>query len=314
MADTNDARIREDAIAWHVRLAQGEDSDWEQFVEWLEADPRHNAAYEAVADADKGLDRIVDLVPPADVQMPIEAANDAGIAKPRRRRLAALAATICLVASGAWLTYSQAHSHYTISTAPGESRQIALADGTRIAMNGSTTLELDRDDPRHAELKSGEVRLTVTHNETKPFSLEVEGQRIVDVGTIFNVHKSARALRVEVAEGAVRYEDGDVRLRLNAGDTLVASGIEIIEGSRPVSAIGSWADGRLVYHDRPLSEVVADISRSRGVAIELGPNLSGKLFTGVIQLNGRDEAVRKRFEELLGLKVTATPDGWSISQ
>jgi transmembrane sensor len=318
MTDRETMRIHDDAIAWHIRLADGEDSDWEDFADWLEADPRHNVAYEAVADADKSLDKIVDLAPavmtstvtrPAD-----EDARPLRSASRSRLRIAAVAATVSLVAGGAWLTFGETQHLYTISTAPGETRQIALSDGTRIAMNGSTELELDRADPRHAELKSGEVRLTVTHDEAHPFALTVDDQRIVDVGTVFNVQKSARALRVEVAEGAVRFEDGDVRLRLNAGDTLVSSGDRIVEGTLPVSAIGSWARGRLVYQTRPLSDVVADLSRSRGIAIELGPNLSGKPFTGVIQLDGSDEAVRSRFEQLLRLKVAKTPDGWSISE
>jgi transmembrane sensor len=131
---------------------------------------------------------------------------------------------------------------------------------------------------------------------------------------VFNVYRSERQTRVEVAEGSVRFADGETRLRLNAGDTLVSSGDQIVEGSKPVEAIGSWTRGMLVYHGAPLIDVIADLSRNRGVAIELGPELSSRKFTGVIQLRGSDDELRARVGQLLGANVAKTPDGWTITR
>lgn len=307
-----DERIEQDAIAWHVRLGQGNDADWEPFVAWLEQDERHNRAYEAVADRDRDLDGIVAQM--AEVSeaggAPEVTPLRAGIG---RRRFLAMAACAVLLAGGAWLGYGRLNDGYEVATAPGEIRNFALADGTRIAMNGATRLILHRHDPRSAQLVTGEAHFTVHHDPAQPFTLDVEGQRIIDVGTVFNVQKTRRALRVEVAEGAVRYVDGDVRLRLGAGDTLEATPSNIVEGTRPVSTIGTWTQGRLVYRDRPLADVAADLSRSLGVAIELAPDLSARRFTGVIQLDGDDEAIRLRISRLLGVGVVKTSDGWTLA-
>lgn len=316
MSRITDDPIHEQAIAWHLAVEAPDFDDWDGFTAWLEADPRHNVAYEAVADADAVLARIADFVPARHLAPELHAANDEGTALPQRRilRLAGLAATISLLAAGSWFGYARLDGRYTVTTPPGETRTLALADGTRIALNGATQLVLDKHDPRFAELKSGEAKFSVRHDPADPFELTVADQKIVDVGTVFNVQKNARAVRVEVAEGAVRYEDGQVRLRLGAGDTLQASGEGIVEDTRPVAAIGTWTQGRLVYRDQPLVEVAADISRARGIAIELGPNLAHQSFTGVIQLDGDTETVRKRLAQLLGLKVSDTSDGWSISK
>jgi len=314
MSRVADEPVEDQAIAWHLAVEREDFADWEGFVAWLEADPRHNAAYEAVADADADLARLSDLAPDRSTSRERQAANDEGSSPWRAGRLGALAATVALAVFGSWIAYGGFDSRYVVTTPAGETRTLALADGTRIALNGATELVLDRRDPRFAELKSGEAKFSVVHDAAEPFELTVGNQKIVDVGTVFNVRKSATVLRVEVAEGAVRYEGGDVRLRLNAGDTLQASGNDIIEGSRPVEAIGSWTQGRLVYRDQPLVEVVADLSRARGVSIELGPNLADQTFTGVIQLDGDAETVRKRLAELLGLRVAVTSDGWSISK
>jgi transmembrane sensor len=306
--------IHDEAIAWHLAIAAEDFDEWDRFTAWLEADPRHNAIYEAVADADAGLERIVDLAPAPSMAIP---ANDEGEATPHRRgmwRMTGLAASLALVAAGSWIGYTRFDGRYTVTTAPGEMRTLGLPDGTRIALNGATSLVLDRHDPRVAELKAGEARFAVRHDADNPFELTVADQKIVDVGTVFNVRRNARSLSVEVAEGAVRYEDGPVSLRLNAGDTLRASGDRIVEAKRPVEAIGTWAQGRLVYQGQPLVDVVGDLSRARGIAIELGPDLAARTFTGVIQLDGDNETVRKRVAQLLGLKVSDTSDGWTISK
>ena len=46
---TTDARIRDEAIDWRIRLAGGGAADWESFVEWLERSPDHARAYDLVA-------------------------------------------------------------------------------------------------------------------------------------------------------------------------------------------------------------------------------------------------------------------------
>lgn len=314
MTSRIDPRIEDEAIAWHIRLAQGEEDAWDRFVEWLEADPRHNDAYEAVADRDSELDGVAREMAAGedaseDAQVAV-APLRAGLSRARRW---SIAASLVLLAGSAWVGYGRLDDSYEVTTQAGEMRRFALADGTRVAMNGGTRLVLHRHDPRSAQLLGGEARFIIHHDADRPFTLEADGQRIVDVGTVFNVRKTARALSVEVAEGAVRFESGEVRLRLNAGDTLEANAQTLKEGSRPVSAIGSWVEGRLVYRDRPLPEVSVDLSRALGIAIDLAPDVSPRTFTGVIQLDGDDEAVRARVARLLGLRVDKTADGWTIA-
>lgn len=315
--------MREAAIAWHLRLTDGSDADWDGFANWLEADPRHNDIYEAVCDADLALEPAVEIArdAPAEVraEIPAEIRADpfpemAQVRPARRWMWPAMAASVAFVALGTWAGSGLLTSDYSVRTAPGETRTFALSDGTRIVLNGGTEIVLDKSDPRVATLRSGEAQFTVHHDAARPFTLSVGDQRVVDVGTVFNVRSGKDVLRVEVAEGAVRFEDGMTRLRLNAGDTLDAGSGSIVEGAKPVTEIGGWTRGRLVYHDAPLVEVMADITRARGITVELGSDISQRRFSGVIQLDGDDVSLQKRVGTLLGLKVTATADGWSITR
>lgn len=309
-----------EAIAWHLRLADANEAEWQAFADWLAADPRHNAAYEAVCDADLALDPAVSLARSEAAEPEADTGGNPWHviepeARPRRRWMwPAMAASLALAVAGTWGVMNRAGGEYTVVTAAGEARTLALSDGSRITMNGGSALVLDRDDPRRAELKSGEAQFTVAHDTGSPFTLTVGDQRIVDVGTVFNVRSSHHGLQVEVAEGAVRYEDGVTRLRLNAGDTLSSSGDRLVEGIKDVADIGSWTRGKLVYRGAPLVEVAADLTRARGIAIELDPRLSQAGFTGVIQLDGDNAALRRRVGLLTGTKVTETADGWSIAR
>lgn len=314
MAPQVDQRVLDEAVAWHLRTAEGAEADWEQFVAWLEADPRNNAAYEIVLDAEGDFDaaaRLAEVQGTVAVQPRNSWFRTVGGAK---WRLPAVAATIALACFGTWVASGGLNQTHEVVTAPGEVRTLALAGGTRIVVNGGTRIVLDSSDPRKAELKAGEAQFSVQPDSSRPFALTLGNQRIVDIGTVFNVFRSERTTRIEVAEGSVRFEDGETRLRLDAGSTLALTGDRIVEGSKPVAAIGSWTRGTLVYRDAPLVNVVGDLSRNRGIAIELGPELYDRTFTGVIQLGDNNEELRTRVGRLLGIKVAKTADGWVLSR
>lgn len=321
MPNAPDARIMDEAIAWHLRLAQGRDEDWPLFVAWLESDPAHNDAYDIVADQDAALPALLET---ADVPAPAEAAAVDGeasvavLAPPRRRPVAAwrwgaLAASLALATFGGVQLMSDKASPYAIETAAGESRTIALADGSEIMLNGDSRITLDRKDPRMARLERGEARFAVEHDAADPFTVTVGDARLVDIGTVFNVVRAGAQMRVGVAEGAVRYEAASRKVDLAAGDMLAvdASGTVTL-AKAPATAIGSWADGVLVYDAAPLATVAEDLSRTLGVTMVLPAGLGTRPFSGVIQTDGGAQAVRTRLEKLLDARIVADGSSWTV--
>jgi transmembrane sensor len=299
--------IAEQAVTWHLKLANASPEDWARFVEWLEADLRHNAAYEAIADADADYGEALRL--------------GTGEPYPRQEQkslpwLFKLTAPIAMAASLAalavWTLGWGNDKSQVVVAVPGRPLTVALGDGTKIVLQGGSRLTLHGKNSRSAELVSGQAFFTVHHDVTRPFAVTVGERRIVDVGTEFDVLREGQELRVEVAEGSVRFEQGATRLRLNAGQTVNAEADTIVEGVKPVSEIGGWTRGRLVFRQAPLSEVVQEISRARGIAIGLESSLSARTFTGVIQLGGDDDTLRTRVELLLGVRIAKTKRGWSI--
>ena len=132
--------VNEEALAWVIRTRDPRFDDWEAFTIWLEGDPARAQAYDALMAQDAELDAII---PPDPVAMPV-AAND--VAPTRRqawRWLAGGAIAAALVATVSIGMMNRADI-YSVSTRPGETRRIALDDGTTIELNGDTRLRLDR--------------------------------------------------------------------------------------------------------------------------------------------------------------------------
>lgn len=316
----------EQAIAWHLRLENADEDAWVEFAEWLSADPARNRAYEAVVDGDARLLPLLEKAAfPAgdDQEQSSEFANDAEalayeaggeVVRRKAWRWGALAASIAVAGVIGAQLVADGDATYPIETSAGETRTVSLADGSEIRLNGGTRIVLDESDARWVEIARGEARFAVTHDDSDPFTVVAGEQRLVDIGTVFNVVRNDRELRVGVAEGAVRFAGPALTVELGPGDVLTTDSRGRIEISQsPVASIGSWAGGRLVYDQAPLEQVAEDVSRSIGISLELPREMRTRSFSGVIQTDGERDAVRVRLEELIGERIVADGTRWSIA-
>jgi transmembrane sensor len=325
MSAVLDRAMLEQAIAWHLRLKDANEEAWIEFAEWLDADPAHNLAYEAVADCDAQMSPLLERAsfPTGEEhEQPPEVSNDDhGLQQGVRRdapgrkawRWGALAASIAVAGLFGGQMMLNGDARYAVETTPGEARTVSLADGSRVSLNGGTRIILDKNNTRSVEIARGEARFSVRHHDSDPFTVVVGEQRLVDIGTVFNVVRTDQQLRVGVAEGAVRFEGPGQTVNLRAGDSLAANTRGKIEISQsPVPSIGSWASGKLVYDQAPLGQVAEDLRRSTGISLELPPRMGSRSFSGVIQTDGGTEMVRARLEELLGETIVADGARWSV--
>lgn len=326
MSNSPDRTMVEQAIAWHLRLNDADEAAWTEFAEWLDADPAHNGAYEAIVDRDLNMLAVLEkasfpaTIEPEPFVQDNSATDECDVqikGKIGRRsywRWSAIAASIAAVGLVAVQMLPNTNSHYAIETLPGESRTVALSDGSEIFLNGDTKIILDKGDARQAELAKGEARFDVKHDDADPFTVVVGKHSLVDIGTVFNVVRTDGHLSVGVVEGAVRFAGGARTVDLRAGDSLSADSSGNIELSKhPVTTIGSWADGVLIYEKAPLEQVASDLSRSIGISLELPQGLRSRAFSGVIQTSGDRDSVRSRLEELIGERIIVDGTHWSVA-
>lgn len=306
----------EQAYAWAVRVHDARFADWDAFEDWIESDPLNLEAYNKAVDSDDRLPEMLAAVPAAEPE--IIAANDD---VPARHFWltggGVIAAGIALaMAFGAEGLFQSPAATTTIATAPGETREVALANGDKIILNGDSRITLDAAKSRMAVLEQGQALFTITHNAEHPFEVKVGDHRLVDAGTRFDVVREAGVTRVSVSEGLVVYEPQADAIHLNPG-----SALRFQDGaSKPVlsrvstEAVGAWKQGTLVYLDASIDTVAADLSRSLGAKVQLsGPLQKYSLFTGTLSINGAPQEVLPRLAPLLGVSLRQDGKTWVLS-
>lgn len=301
-----DNTIREQAIAWAVRTGDPAFEEWDAFVLWLEADPAHSAAYdEAIAAVEEAAEALPS-VPEAD--------NDdrPAISSTRRRWVAgAMATALTLaIAVGVW---QMRDPSYALETAPGETRVVELGNGEQIALAGDSRIVLDRNDPRVASLERGQALFTLQHDSSRPFTVTVGEDKLVDIGTVFEVQRTRDRVSVAVSEGAVLFNPAKQRARIDPGQRLtseVGSDAYFI-APLPLAQVGEWLEGRLSFQDATLAEVAESLARATGVAFTAAPRTAARRVSGSLLL-GPVRSDPRQLGPLLGVTVRYTGAAWEI--
>lgn len=311
MNNTDDI-IRQEAIEWALATQEADFAGWDGLARWLEANPRHNDAYDHAVAAGNAIVELTALA----ARLP-RAANDEDHV-PQRSRVrrpwvyGALAASVlAIIAVPAWQMRPQP---YSVATAIGETDSVALADGSRILLNGGTRITLDRRDIRFARLDHGEALFEVRHDASDPFVVESGDVRLVDAGTAFNVVEDGASLDVAVSEGVVIVNPDEENVRLPAGRRarVERKGDRITVSDIAPAQVGGWRTGELSFADAPLAHVAAALERSLGARIAVAPSLAARPFSGVIQIRGRDAAAIGAIAPVLGTRAVRTAKGWEL--
>lgn len=164
-------------------------------------------------------------------------------------------------------------------TAVGERATIALADGSRLALNTASEVSVDYSGRNRAlKLVAGEAWFDVAKDPERPFVVSANGHTVTAIGTSFDVRLEPSGLRVAVAEGRVavgalgRGHLSDV----SAGERMdVAGEAAVVRPSGPIA--GDWREGRLEFASVTLSEAVAEMNRYRRKPILVADPAVGRL-------------------------------------
>lgn len=305
------ADIEARAIDWLIRQRDSLFDDWDGFADWLAEDPVHSAIYDAVASLDRDLDALPAALKPSVAIVP-EAPR-----RPSRRAWFGGAVAAALVGAISLASFGLLGNDGRIETLAGEHRTIALADGSKIEVNGASVIEIDEDRPRFARLESGEAMFHVVHRDDDPFVVETGGAKIVDLGTAFNVVRRDRQTSVAVSEGIVLYNPDREKVRLVAG-----KGIEARDGDRApplvqdvdVASIGGWRSGLLVYNGTPLAVVAEDLKRTAGMQVSIAPEASDLSFRGALIIDKNRNRTIADLAALSGTTAQRQGDGWILTR
>ncbi|HZZ31703.1 MAG TPA: FecR domain-containing protein [Phenylobacterium sp.] len=305
----DDGQVAEAAARWFARL-QGEATtgdDWLAFEQWLQASAAHAQAYERLENLWVDLDFAPvtkDLggrpLIAAHRQRPVR--SDARSRTARRvwwGAGAAIAAGLTVAVAVGLQSSGVAAQIYETPT--GKTRDVTLADGTHIRLNAASriTVRLERD-ARRVEMADAEAVFDVAHDAKRPFLIGVGDRQVRVVGTEFNLRNREGLVDLTVRRGVVEVRPADALqsrpTRVTVGQELthtVGQSIEVLKVSDP-DATFAWTNGQLIYHDQPLSDVAADLSRRFATPVRAADARTGALrFSGVLVTDNEADVLRR---------------------
>lgn len=285
-AHTDDGeRLFDDAVAWH-RALDADDADWDGYTLWLEADPRHRAAFDAVALTDRIVDDHADTLK----TLAPEVAKPPGLYRRRTVLAGSIAAALALAIGVPMMLRAPDDMRY--ATAAGETRRVTLAGGIAVDLAPSTTLIAKAGDPDRLELAGGAAYFDVAHDPSRTLAIRAGDVSVSDIGTRFALTVVPEGVLIGVADGrvAVRPADGPART-VSEGEQLLADRSGATVSPIATDGIASWRTGRLTYSDAPLGIVAADISRYARTPIVVDPAIADRRFSGVLVIGDGSELV-----------------------
>jgi transmembrane sensor len=178
---------------------------------------------------------------------------------------------------------------------------VRLADGSTIDLNAGSTLSVSLSGrERRVTMGDGEAVFDVAHDAARPFLIAVGDRTVRVLGTRFDVRRRDGRLSVAVERGLVEVDPADGAagnaFRLHPGQRL-----DHLEGAPAArltavdpTQIESWKSGRLIFRDRPLADVVADLNQQFATPIVLeDPALGATLVSGVLVLDDQAAVIRR---------------------
>lgn len=286
-------RINAEAAVWLARLHDDQGNAVRSALDaWLAEDSAHDAAFARASE-------IWAILPRA-----ASSREDETELRPTAQHFSALVAAIAaclslLVGLGVlWWSLASAGGY---ATRLGEQKVATLKDGSRIALNTDTRVDVRFDsDRRRIELDQGEAMFEVAHDAARPFVVIAGDTRVQAIGTVFTVRRTRDDVVVTLIKGKVavshersRNKGGtDTPLVLRPGEKL----IEPVEGPsrielESVETATAWRRGQTVFQDTPLGTAVSELNRYGGPPIVIDdPRLAALPVSGVFSTNAADFA------------------------
>lgn len=322
-------RLREDiddqAAIWAARSLSGAFSqeDETSLQVWLSADARHAEAFDAYMGIANRASAAADFA----AEEVLEKELESYVKRSDTRRnwifaAPALAASLAGAAIFISTLMNPATEYAVYATARGEMEEINLPDGSVVALNTNTEIQVRfDDDQRTVRLTKGEALFDVTRDTDRPFVVTSEHARTSVLGTRFNVYETADKAVVSVLSGVVEVaakESHAPLVTLIAGHELAidaSRGRQDIRSFKP-DAVTSWRRGRAYHENEPLSAVVADLNRYFSTEIVIGdPSLSDIPVTGgfdvtdqFVAIEALSIALSLRTERQDGPRIILYPD------
>ncbi|MEN4921669.1 FecR domain-containing protein [Achromobacter spanius] len=310
-----DPKVIRQAADWWARLREdASPAARDRFERWRREEPAHELAWQRLGALTRDVAAGVAQAGPAVASRTL---LQAPLIQSRRAAIRLMAAAVG-VGLGAWAVGERdmiRRLSADLRTGTGERRSLTLPDGTQVALNAGSAVDLRYTASlRELVLLQGEILVTTARDPMgRPFAVRTRGGVLTPVGTRFLVRDlEAGRMRVAVLEGAV-----DVRgLAQDAVPRRVQAGeqAEFTLGGGFVAAplqagVSAWLEGMLIADEMPLSDFLDELGRYRPGVLNCTGAAAGLRVVGAFPLADTDK-VLAMLQEILPVRVRRYTRYW----
>lgn len=277
------SQVHAAAADWDVRLRNPgcTDDDRAAFKAWCAEDPEHVAAFQA-------LQASVNALRAAAHRPELRALRDSALSQrgAMMRRAGAAAAVLFVTGvialptlldnSGApapaGLQMAEADTTLHYATGIGQRSGITLDDGSVVTLNTDSAMDVAYGaDQRQITLVRGQALFEVAKEADRPFVVVAGGQKVVALGTTFDVRLNGDEVEVTLVEGRIEVAGAEVRrdrprqpqVLLEVGERLV---VTAADAAPVVTRIDTdkatlWREGYITFDDTPLTDAIREMNR-----------------------------------------------------
>jgi transmembrane sensor len=291
-------KVMEQAAEWYAELRCGDADPAQQAAwrHWLESDPAHRVAWDAVQSISRRFDPLQHVVDRR------SAADNVLLANQRVRRRAVLRSIALLAGAGAfWSSWRftplplwGASLVADYRSGIGELRHVQLPDGTHVWLNTTSAFDIDfSGTTRSLRLLMGEVLIDTAHDPHRPFIVSTPQGRFRALGTEFSVRLHERQTELTVFSGAVEVNraDGTETRVIPAGKRQIVTDASLPDSTPADPARQAWSRGMLLARDVPLGQVLEELSHYCLGHISVDPTIATLKVFGSLPLRDVDAAL-----------------------
>ena len=316
-------KIDDDASLWLVRLDNGNLSEQsrKELKAWLTADERHQVALKSMADVWHDMDNVLMMI---NDESSSKSVSLWPVLTPVLKPFL-LAASVSFLAIIIWVTMPLSVDKHSYATLIGQQMDTTFEDGSIVHLNTNSHIETEfSDEKRIIKLIKGEALFEVAHDPNRPFIVYAGDRLVQAIGTKFVVHLESENIQVTVTDGKVKMSKvafdttlNDIK-ELNSAtilkdDIFIAKGEKVVAASNQTPKLTqvkaenierelSWLDGKLVFDNERLFDVIKEINRYDDIEIVLkDPSLHNIRISGRFDL-GDSEALIEAIELSFNIK------------
>jgi transmembrane sensor len=299
-----------EASRWFAALDAGT-ARAEDFEAWRRSNPAHAVAYARVV----GHWESIRAAPGVEAEPEVAAAP---VQMNRRQWLRVAAIGLPVAVLGSTLLAERAYAWESAETGVGETRRVALPDGSIAYLNTDSAISWRfGTNERRLRLDRGEVALDIRHG--KGAVLHANGASLPLAQGLFDARVSAQRAELTLIDGAaLRLPETGSGLVLRPNQTIVMAENRMprleAHSSEEVASQMAWRAGEIVFLDQSVADAAKEFNRylTRKITVTNGELAQAKIG-GRFDLDRPDQFL-KAVSLTLDARVVTRADGFELTR